>query len=115
MLTRTCISFFSYNLYPTTEYPTLSLHDALPISLHPRQQPPGSDLDDCDRRHLHRLGCHGSERSEEHTSELQSPCNLVCHLLLEKKKSISKYRMTKRLSNTKRELASLLTAHMEIC
>src|SRR5256885_9452605 len=27
----------------------------------------------------------GSERSEEHTSELQSPCNLVCRLLLEKK------------------------------
>src|SRR5256885_6266743 len=31
------------------------------------------------RRHL--------DRSEEHTSELQSPCNLVCRLLLEKKKS----------------------------
>src|SRR2546426_4676653 len=29
------------------------------------------------------------ERSEEHTSELQSPCNLVCRLLLEKKKNIS--------------------------
>src|SRR2546426_5111443 len=29
----------------------------------------------------------GSERSEEHTSELQSPCNLVCRLLLEKKKN----------------------------
>src|SRR5256885_2915189 len=29
---------------------------------------------------------HGSPRSEEHTSELQSPCNLVCRLLLEKKK-----------------------------
>src|SRR2546426_3740126 len=29
-------------------------------------------------------------RSEEHTSELQSPCNLVCRLLLEKKKKISK-------------------------
>src|SRR5256885_12893018 len=29
-----------------------------------------------------------SERSEEHTSELQSPCNLVCRLLLEKKKQI---------------------------
>src|SRR2546426_2239968 len=29
---------------------------------------------------------HGSLRSEEHTSELQSPCNLVCRLLLEKKK-----------------------------
>src|SRR2546426_5745153 len=28
------------------------------------------------------------ERSEEHTSELQSPCNLVCRLLLEKKKNI---------------------------
>src|SRR2546426_4505090 len=31
-------------------------------------------------------GCVGTERSEEHTSELQSPCNLVCRLLLEKKK-----------------------------
>src|SRR5688500_19567187 len=30
-------------------------------------------------------------RSEEHTSELQSPCNLVCRLLLEKKKKIKKY------------------------
>src|SRR5205807_10334688 len=29
---------------------------------------------------------HGDPRSEEHTSELQSPCNLVCRLLLEKKK-----------------------------
>src|SRR3989454_4954956 len=29
----------------------------------------------------------GSRRSEEHTSELQSPCNLVCRLLLEKKKA----------------------------
>src|SRR2546426_3343998 len=29
----------------------------------------------------------GSPRSEEHTSELQSPCNLVCRLLLEKKKT----------------------------
>src|SRR5256885_8836363 len=43
---------------------------------------------------LHRVGCveprvhHGRakrQRSEEHTSELQSPCNLVCRLLLEKK------------------------------
>src|SRR2546426_4935422 len=31
-----------------------------------------------------------SNRSEEHTSELQSPCNLVCRLLLEKKKKINK-------------------------
>src|SRR5256885_11102881 len=34
--------------------------------------------------HRHRVG--GEQRSEEHTSELQSPCNLVCRLLLEKKK-----------------------------
>src|SRR5256885_11569129 len=32
------------------------------------------------------LNGHGVDRSEEHTSELQSPCNLVCRLLLEKKK-----------------------------
>src|SRR5256885_3857402 len=31
---------------------------------------------------------HGERRSEEHTSELQSPCNLVCRLLLEKKKKL---------------------------
>src|SRR5256885_4386257 len=37
------------------------------------------------RRHLHRRSVGG--RSEEHTSELQSPCNLVCRLLLEKKKT----------------------------
>src|SRR2546426_1012945 len=39
------------------------------------------------------IGMHGRrrpvQRSEEHTSELQSPCNLVCRLLLEKKKNIS--------------------------
>src|SRR5256885_12668961 len=34
----------------------------------------------------HRAGRH--HRSEEHTSELQSPCNLVCRLLLEKKKKV---------------------------
>src|SRR2546426_4307423 len=32
------------------------------------------------------IGCSRPTRSEEHTSELQSPCNLVCRLLLEKKK-----------------------------
>src|SRR5256885_13243613 len=34
-----------------------------------------------------------SQRSEEHTSELQSPCNLVCRLLLEKKKNARAYRL----------------------
>src|SRR5256885_12191427 len=37
--------------------------------------------------HYHMGGIAVDERSEEHTSELQSPCNLVCRLLLEKKKS----------------------------
>src|SRR5688500_18815321 len=37
---------------------------------------------------LHNLKHEVRPRSEEHTSELQSPCNLVCRLLLEKKKSI---------------------------
>src|SRR2546426_1961698 len=37
----------------------------------------------------------GWERSEEHTSELQSPCNLVCRLLLEKKKKKQKQRISR--------------------
>ena len=39
------------------------------------------------------------ERSEEHTSELQSPCNLVCRLLLEKKKKQKKKKNTKKKKN----------------
>src|SRR5256885_8425412 len=38
-------------------------------------------------RHVYRRGRAAAGRSEEHTSELQSPCNLVCRLLLEKKKN----------------------------
>src|SRR5205807_5983259 len=44
------------------------------------------------RRSRCRCGCLRKEwcrRSEEHTSELQSPCNLVCRLLLEKKKTLA--------------------------
>src|SRR5256885_2956261 len=37
--------------------------------------------------HVESVGKEAKNRSEEHTSELQSPCNLVCRLLLEKKKS----------------------------
>src|ERR1039457_843993 len=72
-----CFLFF-FNDTATTEIYTLSLHDALPI------YGEGGLLD------LGELGRKGPEehpakRSEEHTSELQSPCNLVCRLLLEKK------------------------------
>src|SRR5256885_7185157 len=40
----------------------------------------------CARVKLYLLAVESAKRSEEHTSELQSPCNLVCRLLLEKKK-----------------------------
>src|SRR6266566_9796575 len=69
--------FFFFNDTATTEIYTLSLHDALPIfrQLDRKSAPaPEQRLD------------HVPGRSEEHTSELQSPCNLVCRLLLEKKK-----------------------------
>src|SRR6266540_7085520 len=76
--------FFFFNDTATTEIYTLSLHDALPISqgaaaipsTWSRTAPPSS------------LASPASlpERSEEHTSELQSHHDLVCRLLLEKKK-----------------------------
>src|SRR2546426_9242450 len=43
------------------------------------------------RRDFRPLDKFGGVRSEEHTSELQSPCNLVCRLLLEKKKTEEYY------------------------
>src|SRR2546426_8026123 len=43
------------------------------------------------RRRLYDRRVVGQTRSEEHTSELQSPCNLVCRLLLEKKKIKRRY------------------------
>src|SRR2546430_10632134 len=80
--------FFFFNDTATTEIYTLSLHDALPISV--------LDLDEeltvggarRRRRHaeIRREVLSAESRSEEHTSELQSQSNLVCRLLLEKKK-----------------------------
>src|SRR2546425_4686909 len=97
--------FFFFNDTATTEIYTLSLHDALPISIVP---------DETHRRPLNaghgaRLIAHllydgddfvdfiarcavphdDQHRSEEHTSELQSLAYLVCRLLLEKKKKIN--------------------------
>src|SRR6266566_10135884 len=68
--------FFFFNDTATTEIYTLSLHDALPICV-PTLWSKWSARKFAPRR---------KGRSEEHTSELQSPCNLVCRLLLEKKK-----------------------------
>src|SRR5256885_12855010 len=94
--------FFFFNDTATTEIYTLSLHDALPISAWLWTITVRSN-----RFHLRLLvSVRGGQRilrmpvwpklknrslvsrSEEHTSELQSPCNLVCRLLLEKKKMI---------------------------
>src|SRR2546422_4117373 len=96
---------FFFNDTATTEIYTLSLHDALPISLQAR--PLAAAVSGEARRaragragralHLGGCGRHGAiglpagglraqpRRSEEHTSELQSRLHLVCRLLLEKK------------------------------
>src|SRR3712207_8430915 len=87
--------FFFFNDTATTEIYTLSLHDALPISMpgdiavfakaNFRNSSTAFGIKRTDRRaHLYILGKTGT-RSEEHTSELQSRQYLVCRLLLEKK------------------------------
>src|SRR5258708_22486915 len=86
--------FFFFNDTATTEIYTLSLHDALPISgtgpgmrpvIRERPYSEGSVMRSCFPAAF-RLSPFASWRSEEHTSELQSPDHLVCRLLLEKKK-----------------------------
>src|SRR5690348_18481429 len=79
------VFFFFFNDTATTEIYTLSLHDALPICsvfMTCAARP------NCARRATgFRVNIMPSRcRSEEHTSELQSPVHLVCRLLLEKKK-----------------------------
>src|SRR5258708_31428131 len=84
-------SFFFFNDTATTEIYTLSLHDALPISI---AEAPRAIFDVfalyCRIASHHVRACSPGIlnllRSEEHTSELQSPDHLVCRLLLEKKK-----------------------------
>src|SRR5207248_10924495 len=101
--------FLHFTAPATPDIYTLSLHDALPTSRRPRptrsragrrRPPPGVGRQGrrrsiARRRHGRRAGGAtvrarapraGQRRSEEHTSELQSPYDLVCRLLLEKKK-----------------------------
>src|SRR5688572_31900094 len=73
------ISVCFFNATATTEIYTLSLHDALPISA------PIPELAPVTTTTRPRMAA-AHYRSEEHTSELQSQSNLVCRLLLEKKK-----------------------------
>src|SRR5256885_15886975 len=82
---RPALLFFFFNDTATTEIYTLSLHDALPI--YPRRANQARpDVARGQRRPRGPRQPTLRDRSEEHTSELQSPCNLVCRLLLEKKK-----------------------------
>src|SRR5256885_12625530 len=76
--------FFFFNDTATTEIYTLSLHDALPICI----EMPEDRLAAGKSEHGTLTLAASHQRSEEHTSELQSPCNLVCRLLLEKKKKL---------------------------
>src|SRR5256885_12857514 len=84
--------FFFFNDTATTEIYTLSLHDALPISSAESRitwatsTPSISGIPMSKRTTFQEPCASFFKRSEEHTSELQSPCNLVCRLLLEKKK-----------------------------
>src|SRR5690242_21858094 len=84
---------FFFNDPATTEIYTLSLHDALPI--YQGEQRAELDAGDAEllgglaRSRLGGLLAVPHARSEEHTSELQSHVNLVCRLLLEKKKAAS--------------------------
>src|SRR5258708_10642937 len=95
--------FFFFNDTATTEIYTLSLHDALPIfagtesAEQPFFPPDGQWIGFFAGQQLKKISvlggaaevlCPNGDRSEEHTSELQSPDHLVCRLLLEKKKTL---------------------------
>src|SRR5260370_33871535 len=77
-------SFF-FNDTATTEIYTLSLHDALPISLRAEWSSRGPPRTQRGWQDHH----HQNDEIGRHTSELQSHLNLVCRLLLEKKKKTS--------------------------
>src|SRR5690348_18131934 len=79
--------FFFLNAPPATEIYPLSLHDALPISRRSTRRPARPRASPARRRPR----CAPAPRSEEHTSELQSPVHLVCRLLLEKKNSLESH------------------------
>src|SRR2546430_9029606 len=92
----TIFVLFFFNDTATTEIYTLSLHDALPIFVPGGTSPRGLEAHALARSaattsRLAALRAAQAERSEEHTSELQSQSNLVCRLLLEKKNRLSLY------------------------
>src|SRR5256885_8167001 len=103
--------FFFFNDTATTEIYTLSLHDALPIFAIQAEKPSAILIDQRplpstrESERIRRI----VGRSEEHTSELQSPCNLVCRLLLEKKKKNSQHHTRFSTINTVSALNSVIS------
>src|SRR5438093_9198848 len=99
--------FFFNDPAPTHIY-TLSLHDALPISLRLGQSLAGEacrTAGNVTLTHTTDIVCGdkaaASGRSEEHTSELQSLTNLVCRLLLEKKNKTERSRSRRTTTRTR--------------
>src|SRR5256885_12090817 len=82
------LTFFFLNDPATPETYTLSLHNPLPNS--PRSSSATKSHSERPSSSSGAWPSRAARRSEEHTSELQSPCNLVCRLLLEKK---NRYRL----------------------
>src|SRR5207248_10704299 len=95
---------FFFTAPAPTEIYTLSLHDALPI--YPKEgRSPKSRSSKCG------LGIELRARSEEHTSELQSPYDIVCRLLLEKKKSPQLVHTPLPLARTQKITLATLARH----
>src|SRR2546430_3245016 len=115
LLVQECIndlkSFFFFNDTATTEIYTLSLHDALPISV--RAGAPARAGAASGRRMVHPARRDAQDRSEEHTSELQSQSNLVCRLLLEKKKDMHDFLRNQLSLLPSKMFAALMTYHFE--
>src|SRR6476660_10621468 len=89
------VLFVFFNDTATTEIYTLSLHDALPISLQRGIRGQGEAIGG--------RTCAPTDRSEEPTSELQSPDHLVCRLLLEKKKQKNRVIFNKKKKKNKKK------------
>src|SRR2546430_12613281 len=107
-----CFLFF-FNDTATTEIYTLSLHDALPISQ--RFEEGGwIAILRLEQPAMHQLAraTLTRGRSEEHTSELQSQSNLVCRLLLEKKKTALLYTVSTMTTMYLPSTGTLLSAHI---
>src|SRR2546430_12408711 len=100
--------FFFFNDTATTEIYTLSLHDALPICGACPKTRVGQNVATARMAAAGRRNRDMRSRSEEHTSELQSQSNLVCRLLLEKKKN-----QQKRVESAREYPASEVSQHIQ--